>query len=232
MKKAIVNFYSKGRENYEYGTKRLLESIQKVEFDCDTFIFNNSIPACKYGECKHHKEAPYQFKSFAIQYVREQGYKQICWLDSSIVLNKNPIHHFDLASETGVVVYENKKYIEGFGNLTQDKWTNDTCLNILGCSIDEAKTANQLDAGMMIFDFTTDIGNKVFDDYFFYCRIPEALKDDNITMRPEFKAHRHDQSILTHIVKVKYNLFPLNYGTWCYWEERDSYNPTFMKVGM
>jgi hypothetical protein len=245
-KRCIVNFFSSGRENYQKGSERLILTILKQKLDIDVHIFSPQFikPFVEtienttlytypgypinnlYGECKPHKEEPYQFKSYAIQTMREMGYESILWCDSSIMLFKNPEHYFELSKEIGVILFDNP-------GCTEATWTADDCLNQMGCNPVYANTFFECDAGMMLFNFSVPVTHKVFDEYIKYCNDGICLNGKSGSTRPEFKAHRHDQSIISYIAK-KNNITLLSYGAWCYGHEvqKGLFHPTLAKVGI
>jgi len=248
-KRCLINFFSEGREAYLKGTERLVNCGFKVGLDADILVhssdFNRDIEGdftegnkiysymgypitTKYGECRPHKEAPYQFKAYAIQNALEKGYEKILWCDSSIMLFKNPEHYWELAHEIGVVLFDNQGCIEA-------TWTSDDCLEAMGCSVEYARTFFQCDAGIMMLDFTHFKTKEVFDDYMKYCNDDICLKGVSKSTRQDFTAHRHDQSIISYIAKKHYVNF-INYGGWTYGGDpafmEGKYNPTFAKVGI
>jgi hypothetical protein len=221
--KALVSVYSKGRENYPEWIKTLIHTILTTNYKkFDTYIFSPDLtedialetniyfkagwPSNNlYGDCKPHTEAPHQFKSMALQFVKELGYEQAIWCDSSIKIMKPLDKFWDLVSEQGVITFDD---ISG----TEDMWTSDKCLDILNCSIDFAKTFTQCTAGVLLFDFTNKRGNKIFNEYLYYCQNLQALNMKLGSNRPEFKAHRSDQSIISFLIK-KHGMNNLAYGS-------------------
>ncbi|GEM_PF-2540559 len=245
-KRCVINFFSAGRENYKLGTERLISSILKVHFDGDilvwspdfttegnitekVFVFKGYPKTEKYGECKPHSEEPYQFKSFAFQQALEMGYEKILWCDSSVMVFRNPDHYFKLANEIGVVLFDNQGCLESV-------FTSDDCLDRMGCSYEYANTFFQIDAAIMLLDFTYWKTKLFFDDYIHYCTDGICLNGKSGSVRPEFKAHRHDQSIASYIAKKHY-INSINYGGWGYFgdtgiQDERKYRPTFAKVGI
>jgi hypothetical protein len=246
-KRVIVNFFSQGRENYKKGSERLVQTIVSNYVNTDIMIFSpdfmidsvqqlpgnitlytySGYPTTKkYGLCKPHKEEPYLFKSALIQFAREAGYESVLWCDSSIMLFKNPEHYFELAKEIGVVLFDNPGCPEA-------TWTSDDCLNQLGCDPEYAKTFFEIDAACMLFNFSTDKANEFFDEYLQYCNDGICLNGKSGSTRPDFKAHRHDQSIASYLVKKHY-INTINYGGWTYGNDAYShkFNPTFVKLGI
>lgn len=141
----------------------------------------------------------------AIQRARELGYEQVLWLDSSIRLNKNPDKYFELANDLGVITFDAEEGAE------EAKYTSDACLDILGCSAEEAMTFNQCSAGILLFDFTNKRGEEIFNLYAHYCQIKEVLDMSLGSSRPEFIAHRSDQSVISYLIK-RYRMNHLSWG--------------------
>ena len=254
-KRIIVNFSSKGRENYIAGSQRLLDSMNLAGVDADLLIcspdslpksediedngrivyLRNRMPTTKeFGECPPHSTHPYAFKSFIIQEARDMGYEKIMWADSSCVFLKDAEPYWHLASEIGVVTLDNPGCPEA-------TWTADDCLEHMGCDPEFAKTFFEIDAYMMIFDFTSLtvnhpdsklISHALFEQYFNHSMDGICCKGERGSTRPDFRAHRHDQSIISYFIKI-YNIHPINYGAWCYAHEVGTkFNPTFVKAGI
>jgi hypothetical protein len=239
MKSCIVNVFSKGRENYKELTEGLLKSLQLIDFKDDVLLFSpdisqyrkvenvNFFPGwphnTRYGECKPHTELQHGFKCMAIQAAREYGYNQILWLDSTIRVKKNPATYFDLANELGVVTFDSEEGAE------EAKWTSDKCLEILGCSPEYANTFNQCYGGIMLFDFTNQRGVSLFDEFASYCQLKEVLDMSLGSTRPEFIAHRSDQSVISFLIK-KYRMNNLSWGGVIYKGSKNPFNlePTFV----
>jgi hypothetical protein len=246
-KKCLVNVFSEGRENYKLGTERLIQSAKDVGFKGDILVFSPIIMqdtitdlspgymlyklsgwpiTQQYGECLPHRQFPYMFKSYIIQYAKEQGYDQVMWCDSSIVILKNPEHYFKLAEEIGVVLFDADKAIEA-------DWTADYTLEQMECPIEYARQINQCSAGVMLFDFRREFTNKIFDDFIYFCSFLNIHKGKST--RPEFKDHRHDQSIISYLIR-KHGGYTLTYGGLMWGgepkEKIEKYSPTFITRGM
>lgn len=246
MKKAIVNVYSEGREDYEKLSQGLFKSIENIRFDCDVFAFSPLIkqeetinfetfilkkipgwPKCSfYGQSASHKEIQHQFKAFAIQAVREREYNQIMWCDSPIRIRKDPTKYFDLANELGIVTFDAEQ------GSTEAVWTSDICLASMNCNIDYARTFNQCSSGVMVFDFSNKRGCRIFEEFAFYCLDKEVMNMKGTSSRPEFIEHRSDQSVISFLIK-KYDMNNLSHGTFMHKDfffNKNIYNlsPTFI----
>jgi len=244
--RCVVNFASKGRENYLLGSQRILETMDYTNVDADFLVCSPELetegdflgnrnrniflrkryPISKeFGICPTHKDAPYAFKSYIIQEARDMGYTKILWADSSCVFLKDVETYWNLASEIGTVLLDNPGCPEA-------TWTADDCLEHMGCDPEFAKTFFEIDAFMMIFNFDSKSATNLFDNYFLHSRDGICLRGERGSPRPEFKAHRHDQSIISYFAKVA-NILPINYGAWCYAHEVGiNFNPTFVKCGI
>ncbi len=247
MKRCVVNVFSEGREDYASGTKRLIKSLQQVGYKDDIIVFspeytNDDIIKLDditlytysgwghnetYGKAFPHKEYNYQFKSYALQFAKEHGYDQVIWMDSAVVVLKNPQAYFDILAEIGVLVFDAKSSNEA-------EWTADIALEKMGCSLDFAKSINQCYSGLMMFDFKIDIANTIFNDFCKYSLDRDICNGTGGSVRPEFKEHRHDQSIVSYCVR-KHGLYNLNFGGFI-WEGflgQWGYNsPTFVNLGI
>lgn len=249
MKRCAVNVFSKGREDYVTGTTRLINSLQNVDYKGDIVVFSpeyiqNSVEINmytgykifkytgwghnnKYGNALPHKEASHQFKSFALQFAREQGYDQVIWMDSAVVVMKDPEPYFDILSEIGVLIFDAKDSNEA-------EWTADITLEKMGCSIEFARQINQCYSGIMMFDFRVEIANKIFDDFTLYCSDKDICNGADGSNRPEFKQARHDQSVISYCTR-KHGLYNLNFDgyIWDGFLGQCGYNkPTFLNIGI
>lgn len=248
MKRCIVNVYSQGRENYEKGTNRLIDSAITNNFDGDIILFSpliqeNSVELLprghklynysgwgnnkKFGNCLPHKEASHQFKSFILQFAKEEGYEQVMWCDSAVLILKNPQKYFDLAEEIGVVLFDAK-------DCNEAEWTADISLELMGCSIEYARSINQCYSGVMLFDFRVEKANSVLDDFTYYSFDKDICNGIGGSIREEFKVHRHDQSIISYVIR-KHGLYSLNFGgyIWSGFLNKWGYsNPTFLNLGI
>lgn len=245
-KRCIVSFFSKGREDYASGAMRLINSVLLNKVNSDIFIWSpdvekeeehiknnnlirliNRLPKSeKYGKCKPHKEEPYQFKAFCIQEARERGYEQITWMDTSTIIFDNLEHLWKLADQIGVVTFNNQGCPEA-------TWTADDCLETMGCDFEYAKTFFEIEAFCIFWDFTHKDTQPIFDEYMKYCTDGICLHGKSGSTRPEYRAHRHDQSILSYIIR-KYYKNVLDYGVWTFGDDTLSgkFHPSVAKIGI
>lgn len=248
--KCIVSYFSQGREDYRTGCVRMLESLSNYGFNGDALIYSpdftdedinkyynfvnggeiipiKGMPTTeKYGVCPPHSTHPYAFKAYCIQNALERGYKKIGWLDCSVVALHSIDILFELANYTGLITFDNQGCCE-------NTWTSDDCFQQMGINPADA-TYFQIDAAMLFWDFNKEKAVQIFEEYMKYCNDGISLKGVSGSKRPEFNAHRHDQSILSALVR-KYYLNPLNYGFWCTSADaltNKEYDPILAKIGI
>lgn len=200
-KPVIVSFASKGREDYNKGQQRLLESIQKHwhgDYWLHSLERDGELPSSVMFQNKSHKECPYLFKFTMIQLMREQGYEQIYWLDSSLVLEKD----ITPLISSGVMCFHNLGH-------PLYKYISDTAVNNLNCN-DRLIGIEQTWGGAIGFDFSREWVNTLFNEI-----IEQAHKgsfNEGGSERYGFVAHRHDQAVMS-VLFSNYNVPLLPYGT-------------------
>lgn len=176
----IVSYASKGREDYLTMSKKLEESLQGYPYR----IYRDELPTPKGVKCYTHSQTPYGFKFTIIQQLREEGYKRIIWLDSSMWVHKNPFELFD------------KSPVIAFHNLGHDlgDYISDKAVENLGNPDINIK---QTWGGAIGFDFDNPKVISIFD------QIIEQIElgsfQDGTSTRKGFIAHRHDQAVMSVI---------------------------------
>lgn len=224
-KTCIVSFSSQGRENYNAAMLRLISTSKECGYNGD-FILHQfdgyvpdyrgvtitqgkgvSYPQPKAFHCYNHAEVPYLFKLAMIQLARETGYTQVMWCDSTICMDKLPTHLWDLASKQGVVTFDNL----GHPLLP---WISDIALERLGISEEELKVVPQIMACVLMFDFSHPIAVEIFDEWLEHGKNGVSFQNNGST-REGFKAHRHDQAILSGILHRR-GINPQPYGDLVY----------------
>lgn len=197
--KIIVNYASKGREDYNIGQVRLHKSILE-HWDGDFWLHSKErdgiLPDSLLFKHREHNDVPYFFKLTMIQTAIEHGYTEIYWLDAVEVLHKditglaNPIMAFHNLG------YSLSKYItdEAVANLN----CNDYLLDI-----------DQILANAIGFDFTQPITKIIFDEWVRQAQMGSF--NDGTSTQNEFIAHRHDQAVLS-VLLHDYKIPLLPYG--------------------
>jgi hypothetical protein len=184
MKLAFVNVATGSYQDIALG---LQNSIMKYVPDCASFSFTNLQDIGS----PSHKDDPYAFKIFAIEYVRNLGYEVIIWCDSPIRIVK-PIDEW-LAKIEDIGVYLQQ---DGW---TIGQWANDTSLEWFGVARDEAITLPCIYACIIGFDFRKQIANDFLSQW---RKAYEAglfrgkWKNDEKTESQDERClgHRHDQT--------------------------------------
>lgn len=173
---------------YGHGSRRLAKSLNFVGWAGETLIWADEYPPNSHN----HNDYPYYMKIAAFEEAIRQGFTHILWCDSSMFSVNNPMKLFDIISEQGYYFFST-----GY-NLAQS--VNDTALNYVGLSRDEAETVNEWASGCLGFRMDNPNGKKLYDRW-------KELMDaglskgsrlhDNQSQDPRFLFHRNDQSCLS-----------------------------------
>jgi hypothetical protein len=212
MKDCLVSFSSKGRENYNKGLLRLIDSALE-HWAGDILVYSTDhwleeykgvpiikgLPDPEGIQSFTHQDMPYQFKVALIQKAIELGYDRIAWLDSSMVINKDITPLF---GDSGVGVFHNLGH-------PLYKYISDESFHKTGITRARLMETEQIWGGALLFDFTKPNAVSVF----------EMIKEFSLngsfreggSVREGFVAHRHDQAVMSVLVHGKCNMYP--YGT-------------------
>lgn len=216
FKPILISFASKGREDYLKMAENLYLSVKehwkfdyvfytmgsdRTEFEGMKITPITEIPETKLFKGKPHSEIPYQFKFALIQKAREEGYSHVIWCDSSIVLEKCPLHLLE-HSNKGVMSFHN------LGHETKD-YIGDKAVEILQSDLHEISSAPQIWGGCIGFDFCNPIASEIFDIIVSVSQL--GAFNDCGSSRDGFKAHRHDQAVMS-VLFYRYGILPYNYG--------------------
>lgn len=189
----LISLAVDGREKYTDKSVNLEKSVAK--FWKGDARFYKHYPK----DVTPHNVVPYKFKFDLIKKARQDGYKKIIWLDSSIRLAGDVLSLF---GEEGVIA---------FHNLGHDlyKYISDKAVENLGVTEEELKEIPQTWGGAIGFDFNKDKAAEIFEEI--YLHSLNGSFEDGVSSRPGFVAHRHDQAVMSVIFwKHKYSL--LDYG--------------------
>lgn len=209
-KPCLVSFSSTGRENYNQKLLRLIDSAQQ-HWQGDYLIYSpdhwlneykgvtihKGLPQPKLVASLPHSEMPYQFKVALIQQAFEMGYKKIAWLDSSMIIQKDLSPLFE--TPTGITVFYN------LGHPLKNYISDNAC-KLLKVSEKKLETIPQIWGGALFFNFEKKNARDVFEKIKQFS-LSGAFKDGTST-RPGFKAHRHDQAVISVLVHQKCNMLP------------------------
>jgi len=195
-KRCVVNFAVRGRENYPMGQRRLrvyLEGRSDSDVLCwlaDDIDNREGYPAGS----PTHNEVPYAFKYHAIQAAFDKGYESVFWLDSSVVPRKNLEPLWKIIEERGILAFRNAGCLESY-------FTSEDCLNILGCSIEEANGICQISGGIVGYNKNHHEGMKIFEKMRHLAIHTSAFQGgSNTSSFPKYQSHRHDQSCLSYLL--------------------------------
>jgi len=98
MSKCVVTF-GKGH-NFLKGVERLKTKCNELNVSFEGFT--------EYPEgCPAHEESPFAFKFFCIRECLKRGYKQILWLDSSVMIKKDLNSVFQIINDLGYFFIKN-----------------------------------------------------------------------------------------------------------------------------
>lgn len=218
MKDVIVSFATKGRENYTGMLLRLIDSC-KQHWKGDLLIYSPDHELNEYkGVTIHkkwpdpegiksytHQEMPYQFKTALIQKAIELGYERIIWLDSSMQVKKDLTPLFD--NEFGITVFEN------LGHPTW-KYLSDDAAKLLSDSgflntaeyYKDVYLIPQIWGGAFALNFGMPMAHQFFRDLKKFS-VNGSFKNGT-SIRPDFVAHRHDQSVMSVLLWGVGNMLP------------------------
>lgn len=212
MKDVICSFATKG---YHPQLLRLIDSC-KEHWKGDLLIYSPDHDLWMYRDVQiyhswpdpegiqsfHHKDMPYQFKTALIQKAIELGYERIIWLDSSMQLRKDLTPLFDI-SEGGIITFHN------LGHPTY-KYLSDEAHQLLKeYGYEDPISCEQIWGGAFLLDITKADAQFFFEDLKKFS-VNGSFKN-GCSVRLGFIAHRHDQSVMSVLLK-KYNHVMLPYG--------------------
>lgn len=231
---AIVSVAFKGRENYSTGIPRLIASARACGFDGDFLIcapelgpeLAPGVPNMTDLALPSHRDVPYGFKPVIVAAARERGFRRVLWCDSTIFFLRDAPEMFRWQiGSSGMFLFDNPNCPEG-------RWTSDDCLAAMDCSPEETQKINQVMACSAGFDFGYPVANNILDDWLAYSRDGTSFQGRSGSTRPEFVAHRHDQSVLSCLAyRNRVPLVPYGLGL-TYWDDRLKFNPYICNRGL
>jgi len=138
-----------------------------------------------------HKQDPYAFKIYAIEYVRNQGYDIVIWCDSPSRLVKRIDNWIPEIERVGVYLQK-----DGWSN---GQWANDKALEYFGKTRDEAMNISSVYACIMAFDFRHSVTSQFINQWKECCKagLFRGLWNNNDKTESQDErclGHRHDQT--------------------------------------
>lgn len=232
----IVSYAKKGREDYPTVLPRLVESALQNGYTGDFILCAPGAPDVFRVGFDHyaknefdlpvpdHHETPYGFKPYLVKLARDRGFKKVFWFDSTIVMTRDFKNMMEELDKKQILLFDNPGCYENI-------WTSDDCLAKMGCSLEEANKFYQVMACAMGFDFSSPFSTMVFDLWYAFGLDGISFKGPSGSTRPEFRGHRHDQSVisyLSHLFKIKV----IPYGFLSYWDDREKFNSVICNRGI
>jgi hypothetical protein len=231
--KVLVSFASHGREDYRKAQLALIRSTIKkwdghymmrcVGGYVDEYLgvpIEKGLPVTeKHGVAWQHKDMPYQFKPFAIQEARDEGYTKVLWCDSTIRLMKLP--NWEHAKKYGVCAWDNE------GHPLKD-CISDYALEQVGLS--NADGVKQIMACCIMFDFSNDMAQKILDLWLIGSLNNSFHSSTDSSSNPDYKGNRHDQSYLSALLHL-HEIPILPYGELAY-PHHTPIKPTYLNYGV
>lgn len=207
----LVNFAT---ERFSKAQKRLNESAQKFGIDyCLSFTGKDIRSSSFYTKNKFILDQPrgagyWLWKPYIILKAMEQAEDGdvIIYSDSGaeIIASLQPL--IDLCiNRNGLIFFQVPCYTGIFFNKS---WTKRDCFTLMDADCTEFHNARQV-AGSPSLYMKNERNIQFLQKWLFYCEDPKIITDQPNTCgkrnHPEFYDHRHDQSILSILVK-KHNL--------------------------
>ena len=198
--------YSTG--NFLAGQERLKQSLLDNGYTGGILFFDDSEKGVPL-----QKDIPYGFKPYLLEKAIKKGYKNILWLDSSMICIRNPKKLFSIIKKEGTFVWS--KYAEKMGY-----WCSDLALKSFDLTREKSFQITELCGAVFGFNVDSETGMKVFNEWNDFSKdsitfkgLPkktdykESYKNDTLLVSkdPNVKGHRHDQTALSFLA-YKYNL--------------------------
>jgi hypothetical protein len=204
---AFVCFAS--RESLYYYNKQqtcIAKSVHEIS-KYDYYMFNH----CWEIGSPSPQESPYEFKIHAIKKVKNMGYRYVVWCDSPFIMLRDFDNEIlEKITNPGVYIQE-----EGW---KCGQWANDRSLEYFKITRDAAMEITSAVAGIMCFDFNTELANQVLNK-FLECGKNGIFKGNwsnfskTESQDPRCLGHRHDQTCLELIAnELKIEKQPVLYG--------------------
>lgn len=182
ISRCIVNVST---QKYRRGQNRLHHSLQD-KTDATVLLFDSEEAV----GATPHAEMNYSFKPMAMLKAYQQGYRQILWLDASMVAIKNLEPIFQIIERDGYFFQDS-----GWPN---SRWTNANAFAYFGTN-----EGPMLSSGVLGLDLDSEIGYRFFDHW------TQAMREG--VFNGSWVDSRHDQSCASLIAfKMGLKLQPGN----------------------
>lgn len=198
MRKTLVTF-ADDAGNYKKGVERMKESVHRNSPMTGTASYHDY----EYIGSPPHKgigSVPYAFKAYTMRKAMREIGGVLLWCDSCIYATQPLAPVFDHIKKHGYLFFDNIGYSIG-------DYTSDACLEKQGMSREEAFDSRMLMACCYGVDITNKIGLEVMLRYIHAAGDGVSYQGDwfndkgQVSSDPRCKGTRHDQSVLSIIVK-------------------------------
>ena len=194
MKRIIVSLaVDKGSsDRYQRAIKRLRRSVH-ANSSIDSRFYINKYP----DGCPTHQDINYAFKPYIVKLLFDEGYDQVLWIDSAIVVKKDLKPVWDIIDKQG--------YYLQLNGWTPGEWMTDKSLELMGVTRDAACKMLLCMANVMGFDKNDAICMLYFNRWLKYSKVkdifsgPWSNKNNECSKDPRCLGHRHDQSVASII---------------------------------
>lgn len=170
-RRAVISL-ANSRGNYHRALNRLEQSLVD-NYGGDMFMFRDESEV----GAPPHEWLPYAFKVFAFRKVREMGYDQIVWLDSSVVAVRNVQPVFDHMDKFGYIMQEAGQLV--------GRWCNPETELAMKVNILEKDEVMYGNAGFLGLDFRNPTAVQFFDTWYGHRHLFQGSWDN----------HRHDMTV-------------------------------------
>lgn len=178
-------FCSVAVDNPAYFTqmKRLKQHLLMIYGNPDLLFYQNTYPPGS----KLFLDSLYGFKVHAIKEGKNKGYRRVVWLDTAMIPLQKIDFFFPAAEREGVFTVKDSNPIK---NVVSNR-----CLEYFNLKKEYLKF-NLIGGSFYIFDFSTEKGNKIFEQWY------EAEKAGIFGSQEEesserLQGHRHDETVLS-----------------------------------
>lgn len=151
-----------------------------------------------------HSEVPYAFKAYAIQAAFERGYREVLWVDSSIVPIRPLEPLWKLIEQQGYWFSENLP--QGQLNVAPwncGQWCADSALQPLGITREEAFQIPHVIGTAFGLNFNHQVARHFFEEFLRLAQERTTFqgpwRNDDLEASKDARVlgHRHDQTVLS-----------------------------------
>ena len=171
-------------EQYVEQQARLRESLEKVYGDEGTiFSWTDELPT----GAKPFNKSLYGFKPHAVEFVRKQGYKKICWLDTAIIVQDRIEYYDRFIKELGVIAFIDENKLSRF--------CSRRALRHFQVPPHKITRWNLVGGSFYYFDFNLPLCRAIFDKWMHaeQMGIFGSQRDEAMGL---LRGHRHDEACM------------------------------------